>query len=36
MCDSLCVRGDTVMLTGCEMNELGSETAEDSLDLSES
>jgi hypothetical protein len=24
------------MLTGCEMNELGPETAEDSLDLSES
>jgi hypothetical protein len=36
MCDSLCVRGDTVVLPGCEMNELGPETAENSLDLSES
>lgn len=36
MCDSLCVCGDTVMLTGCEMNKLGPETAENGLDLSES
>lgn len=35
MCDSLCVRSDTVMLTGCEMDELGPETAENSLDLPE-